>query len=250
IAEDEMRRASIEGTKESIEAYNELKESQAEAIQPMTELTEFQIEAFRSMQSAMSDLFFKPWEDGLDGLLQKFLDTMQRIAAEWIATQAMMGLFGKEFGKGGGIGGLLGIAGAFLGGLGGAPAAPAVPASGFPGPVYVAHSGGIIGEKGMTTIAPSSYFAGAPRFHNGLAPNEFPAILQRGEGVFTPGQMARLAPAGEESQTINNYFVISSPDAEGFDRLCQRNAISIVRATNAALEKNVGRKQMRGLLGG
>ena len=56
--------------------------------------------------------------------------------------------------------------------------------------------------------------------------------------------------SGGEGQTVNNYFVISSPDAEGFDRLCQRNAISIVRATNAALEKNVGRKQMRGLLGG
>jgi hypothetical protein len=55
---------------------------------------------------------------------------------------------------------------------------------------------------------------------------------------------------GSEGQTVNNYFVISSPDAEGFDRLCQRNAISIVRATNAALEKNVGRKEMRGLLGG
>lgn len=254
IAEDEWRRASIEGAKESIAALNEqkdvVKESQKSLGELAAELSEFQIQAYRSMQSAASDLFFKPWEDGLDGLLQKFLDTMQRIAAEWLATQAMMGLFGREFGKGGAIGGLLGIAGAFLGGLGGAPAAPAVPASGFPGPVYVAHSGGIIGEKGMTTIVPSSYFAGAPRFHNGLAPNEFPAILQRGEGVFTPGQMARLAPAGEESQTINNYFVISSPDAEGFDRLCQRNAISIVRATNAALEKNVGRKQMRGLLGG
>ena len=247
VAIEEMRQASIEGAKESLKSLGELAEKGEKSA---AELSEFQIQAYRSMQSAASDLFFKPWEDGLDGFLQKFLDTMQRIAAEWIATQAMMGLFGKEFGKGGGIGGLLGIAGAFLGGLGGAPAAPAVPASGFPGPVYVAHSGGIIGEKGMTTIAPSSYFAGAPRFHNGLAPNEFPAILQRGEGVFTPGQMARLAPAGEESQTINNYFVISSPDAEGFDRLCQRNAISIVRATNAALEKNVGRKQMRGLLGG
>lgn len=55
---------------------------------------------------------------------------------------------------------------------------------------------------------------------------------------------------GGGEQTVNNYFVINSPDSEGFDRLCQRNAISIVRATNSALEKNVGRNQMKGLLGG
>jgi len=54
----------------------------------------------------------------------------------------------------------------------------------------------------------------------------------------------------DEAQAVNNYFVINSPDAEGFDRLCQRNAVSIVRATNAALEKNVGRNQMKGLLSG
>jgi lambda family phage tail tape measure protein len=53
-----------------------------------------------------------------------------------------------------------------------------------------------------------------------------------------------------EAQAVNNYFVINSPDAEGFDRLCQRNAVSIVRATNSALEKNVGRNQMKGLLSG
>lgn len=54
--------------------------------------------------------------------------------------------------------------------------------------------------------------------------------------------------SGGEGQTVNHYFVISSPDAEGFDRLCRRNAISIVRATNAALERNVGRKELKKLL--
>jgi hypothetical protein len=238
IAEDEMRRASIEGTKESIEAYNELKESQAEAIQSMldkmlsfqeegkkdtTALTEFQIKAFRSMQSAMSDLFFKPWDDGMDGFVQKFADTMQRVAADWLATQAMMGLFGKEFGSGGDIGGLIGSIAKILGGM-----TPHAKGGIVDGPIVfpMAQGAGLMGEAGPEAILPLT------RTSSGNL------------GVETSGGDTA------EPQTVTNYFVISSPDAEGFDRLCQRNAISIVKATNTALEKNVGRKQMRGLLGG
>jgi hypothetical protein len=33
-------------------------------------------------------------------------------------------------------------------------------------------------------LVPAGAFAGAPRLHNGLRPDEFPAILQRGETVL------------------------------------------------------------------
>jgi lambda family phage tail tape measure protein len=90
-------------------------------------------------------------------------------------------------------------------------------------------------------------------------PTVFP--MARGAGLMGEAGPEAILPLTRTSSgnlgveavgggTVNNYFVISSPDAEGFDRLCQRNAISIVRATNAALAKNVGRKEMRGLLGG
>jgi len=39
---------------------------------------------------------------------------------------------------------------------------------------------------------PASLFSGAPRLHSGLQPDDFPAILKRGEGVFTPEQMRAM----------------------------------------------------------
>ena len=79
-----------------------------------------------------------------------------------------------------------GLAGALLGWL----APPAVAATGLSTVQHQAlryHDGGIAG------VGPHR----VPRYHTGgLASDEVPAILQRGEGVFTPRQMAALAPAG------------------------------------------------------
>jgi tape measure domain-containing protein len=54
------------------------------------------------------------------------------------------------------------------------------------------HRGGIVGEGGI------------PRFHNGLMPGEMPAILKKGEGVFTKDQMGALG-----GKTVNNFTVIN-----------------------------------------
>lgn len=62
------------------------------------------------------------------------------------------------------------------------------------------HGGGVVGRESPAALRamPSSTWAAAPRLHNGyLAPDEYPAILQRGESVLTPGQMGQLAPAGQ-----------------------------------------------------
>ncbi|WP_375780873.1 hypothetical protein ACE103_20245 [Bradyrhizobium sp. ma5] len=73
------------------------------------------------------------------------------------------------------------------------------------------HTGGIIGsEPTSMRYIHRAYFDDAPRFHTGgIAGNEIPIIAQRGEGVFTPGQMAALgagAGGGRSPQvTINNY---------------------------------------------
>jgi tape measure domain-containing protein len=56
-----------------------------------------------------------------------------------------------------------------------------------------AHSGGTVGfggfGNGMRQVQ-SDLFRNAPRLHNGLAADEFPAILQRGETVTPKGQAA------------------------------------------------------------
>jgi hypothetical protein len=69
------------------------------------------------------------------------------------------------------------------------------------------HSGGMVGIDGVSRYVHPAYFDDAPRFHDGLAPDEFPAILQQGEGVFTPAQMKAMG-AGD----------VYNIDARGADR--------------------------------
>lgn len=67
------------------------------------------------------------------------------------------------------------------------------------------HSGGIVGmEGGSGRGVPELAFAGAPRFHDGFMPGEYPAILKRGEGVFTPGQMRAMGGAQSVRVEIKN----------------------------------------------
>lgn len=65
---------------------------------------------------------------------------------------------------------------------------PTVPATQF-------HAGGVVGSGGVSRSVPASVFIGAPRFHTGLASDEFPAILQRGETVIPAGGSIAAVPA-------------------------------------------------------
>jgi tape measure domain-containing protein len=107
-----------------------------------------------------------------------------------------------------------------FGGMGAAAAAPVF--GGFASAASVgninwlptAHTGGVMGQDSlrMAPVDPA-VFTGAPRFHSGKMPTAMPstmpklgggemaAILKKDEGVFTPGQMAALGPAGG-SQTV------------------------------------------------
>ncbi len=72
------------------------------------------------------------------------------------------------------------------------------------------HDGGVVGETGAPHRAmPSWLFAGAPRFHDGLAPDEFPAILQKGETVLPKN-------SSQSSTPVNVIMNITTPDASGF----------------------------------
>jgi lambda family phage tail tape measure protein len=59
------------------------------------------------------------------------------------------------------------------------------------------HAGGVPGAEPPTfyRIVPNIAFSSAPRFHSGFAADEYPAVLQKGEGVFTAGQMKALGLA-------------------------------------------------------
>jgi phage-related minor tail protein len=70
------------------------------------------------------------------------------------------------------------------------------------------HDGGVVGASSVARRAvPSHLFAGAPRFHNGLMPDEFPAILQKGETVL---------PRNTKMGGNNITFNITTPNAQSF----------------------------------
>lgn len=97
------------------------------------------------------------------------------------------------------------------------------------------HSGGVVGAGGVTRSLPSSTWAGAPRFHNGLMSDEVAAILKKGEVVLTPGQVNALGAASSSGQTIqvvqNNAFQagMSSQEKIAFARAVRDSAMAGVQ---------------------
>jgi len=69
----------------------------------------------------------------------------------------------------------------------------------------VAHGGWRAGMPGASMRALSPWlFATAPRLHSGLASDEYPAILQRGETVLTGPQMSALSAKPNVTVNISN----------------------------------------------
>lgn len=70
------------------------------------------------------------------------------------------------------------------------------------------HEGGIVGENSVSRReVPAYFFAGALRFHDGLMPDEFPAILQKGETVL---------PKNSKVGGNTVVFNITTPNAQSF----------------------------------
>lgn len=119
------------------------------------------------------------------------------------------------------------------------------------GTAPVMHSGGIVGQDATAMRSvDSNIFKFAPRFHRGLAPDEFPAILQRGEGVFTRNQMAAMGGKGSPNVTVNliedstragqtesNQNLKGGTDITVYvDAITAKNASNPGSATSAALD--------------
>ncbi len=139
------------------------------------------------------------------------------------------------------------VLGAAMGGLtayGGVSPAGAI----MPGQTYVPgftpglHSGGIAGlEATFLRAVPPSVFANAPRFHGGgmIGPNEVPAILERGEGVFTPEQMRALGPAGDVALGVRGGDVHLSVNFEGGDLGNARDQARMAEQLRAVVRQEV-----------
>ena len=74
-------------------------------------------------------------------------------------------------------------------------------------PTTVFHAGGTVGKTSFPTrFVPSGIFANAPRYHSGLAGDEMPAILQKGETVIPKG-----SGLGLQSVVVNVKNETSTP---------------------------------------
>lgn len=139
-----------------------------------------------------------------DAFLQFASDFIRQIA-QMIIKQAIFNAIGGTGGQGG-VGG--GISGAIGGLFGGSPGATGISL----------HDGGIAGEtfngpnSGPRLVNPQ-WYANARRYHTGgiagLAPNEVPAVLQRGEEVLTRDDPRHMMNGGGGA----NVKIINAIDA-------------------------------------
>jgi hypothetical protein len=199
-------------------------------------------DAAKAMQQSFSDLFFDAMQGNLKSAMdywRAFVSSIERMLSDLLAKQLVQKIFmpkdqsnelGKGLGGGDGLKNLVNAAGSWLSNLlspGGKN--PWGVGPGMPGSSLEFHSGGIVGETYVPTRPmPWSTFAHAARLHGGLAPDEFPAILQSGEQVIPRGNTAGKSP-------IIVNMNISAMDAQSFYgyTLANKKAIAdaIVSAT-------------------
>lgn len=89
-AQDEaVRQLSIEATAEQIAAVRELSGALFDQQQVATEtgdaMSEFAIQAARNMQSAFADFLFDPFQGGLVGMAENFVNVLRQMASEALA---------------------------------------------------------------------------------------------------------------------------------------------------------------------
>jgi len=154
---------------------------------------------FKSLEDTLGAFFFDAMQGRLKSLwdyVQAFLNAVQRAIADMLAQEI--------------VGGIKGLISPLF--------APAAPRLIFPTPgIGLAHKGGYI-----------------PKFHfGGLAGDEIPAILQRGEyvvsrkGVEALDRINRGDAAGR--QDIHNYYYIQAVDAKSFADMIERNPGAMIK---------------------
>lgn len=108
-----------------------------------------------------------------------------------------------------------------------------------PSPVYMVeaptgHKGGIVGQMSASRYVPASVFEGASRYHNGLALDEVPTILQKGEKVLSKDDVAQMD--GGRGDTYNVY--ISAIDKRGVYEFFNENQNLVASSIQGARRGN------------
>lgn len=181
----------------------------------------------KNMESAFGSFFFSVFKGNINSLadiVQSFTDSMLQMLAEVLSKMLVAKIVGNASGSL--FSGIFG---------GGSSAGYTGDASGLgTGQTYasVAHNGGGIGSSSFPKRSvPAGLFNFAPRLHNGLKSDEFPAILQRGETVLKKGDSAN---------PTNVYLTVQAMDAMSFTEFLGRNANSLPGPMNQVFKNNKG----------
>jgi hypothetical protein len=180
----------------------------------------------RHLSAAMEEYFFQAmkgnlrdahdaWKGFLDALLRELARFLaERATAEFLALLLRFGTMAA----GAQAGGTAGTeSGAFHGGA-----------------MYEAHRGGEVGVDAFPMRRLSkALIAAAPRLHSGLKPDEFPAVLQRGEEVI---------PRDEAGGGGDVHITITTLDTRSMDQWVRKNQSLLAGATTLAIKR--GDKQL------
>ncbi len=167
----------------------------------------------------------------LDGLVKIFRRAAAEIVVEWLKMLIKMRVQSSGTSALGGLLGAIPFIGKFFASGSAAASGPVELLSVSDlalVPPY--HKGGVVGTIPDTfRVVPATLFEKAPRLHSGLLPNEFPAILERGEVV-----LPKNTPVGWQQ----NIFVIYAIDSQSFEDAVRRNPGAIVNVVMDNIKNN------------
>jgi len=194
-----------------------------------------------SMQRNFSDFFFSAMKGEFDSLKDYALaifDSILRAQADMMGQMLTQGLFGKDFKGGGWLSDIGSWLSASFGGGGGDYAA-IFEAANSAGMEEMAaewaawslfHKGGKVGYTATPkTILPVS--PNTMRLHDGLAADEFPAILQKGEMVIPKED----TDSDKQPVTVNNVVYVTAMDAKSIYDVAVRNPEAFMAPFKMAL---------------
>ncbi len=205
------------------------------------QMSTFADQAARNMQDAFADFLFDPFSDGLDGMLDGFLTTIRRMAAEEMAAR----VFGKS-GTGVFGGGVIDESGAFGGGGGGGFGSIITGIGGLFGqnaalsasksiaafdpnllPATMA-MGGIVGPGGEIPV--NMYARG------GVARSPQMAVFGEGSHneAFVPLPDGRRIPVNMQGGGRSVNITVNTPNAESFRQSRSKIATDISRSLQGA----------------